>query len=223
MNYVNNYFNSRDLFYDKHSLRDSQQAENILKKATGERDYAPIAKALLEFGSALFCYNSSTRFYIQRVVAIENSINGIYKKIVYTYTALENKEVDGLIYTIFWLSGYQQLGEALAITRDLLGILPASIPETLPDFDTALQTFYDLAYLGLFLSPQGRSFIILLKISKVAYFAFKEYSECSLSWGKIQTTIGKPTLANAIGLLAIGVRICGNSLQLYTTANALLK
>ena len=223
MNYVNNYFNSRDLFFNKFSLCDSEQAKTILKKFTGEGDAAPITHALLNLGSALFCYNSSIRFYTQRVVAIENSINGLIKSIYYGHTRLENKEADGLIYTTFWLSGYQQRGEALAIARDLLNNLPYSIPRTLSDFNKPLQIFYDLTYLGLFLSPQGHLFITLLKISKVAYFVFKEYSECSLSWGEIQTTIQKPTLANAIDLLARGIHLYGSGLQLYTTGNAFFK
>lgn len=219
MNYVNNYFNSRDLFFNKLSLCDSEQAVTILKKFTGEGDCAPITYALLNLGSALFSYNSSIRFYTTRVVAIENSINGINKYINYKHTQLENKEIDGLIYTIFQLSGYQKLGEALTITKDLLDSLPASIP----NLNTTLHVFYDLTYLGLYLSPQGQSFITLLKISKAAYFVFKEYSECSLSWDKIQTTIQKPTLANAINLLARSIHLYGNSLQLYTAGNAFFK
>ncbi|MBP7074260.1 MAG: hypothetical protein KBA81_02630 [Rhabdochlamydiaceae bacterium] len=223
MNYINNYFNSRDLFFNKLSLCDSEKAKTILKKFTREGGAAPIAQALLNFGSALFCYNSSTRFNTQRAVAIENSINGLFKKINYRHTGLESKEVDGLIYTIFWLSGYQQRGEAWAIARDLLDNLPSSIPTTLSDFRKPLHVFYDLTYLGLYLSPQGHSFTTLLKISKVAYFAFKGYSECSLSWGEIRTTIQKPTLANLIDLLARGIHLYGSGLQLYTTGKAFFK
>ena len=130
------------------------------------------------------------------------------------------KETYGITYTIFWLLGYQQRGEAVIATIDLLDNLPTS---NLPDFKQALNIFYDLTYLGLYLSPQGHSFILILKISKVAYFVLNEYSEGSLSWGEIQTTIQKPTLANAIDLLARGIHLYGNSLQLYTTGNALIK
>jgi hypothetical protein len=220
MNNINNFFDSRDLFYNKHSLCDSGQAATILRQFTGERSPTQIADALLRLGSALFCYNSSIRFYTQRVVAIENSINGIIKRLTLKHTALENKELDGLIYTIFWLSGYRQLGEALTIARDLLDVPPTSKP----NFETALRIFYDLTYLGVFFSPQGRSCMIVLKISKVAYFVFKEYSECSLSLNQIKNTIKKPTLANTINLLTRGVDLYGNSLQLlYTAGNAFRK
>lgn len=223
MNCVSNYFDSRDLFFNKISLCDSEQAEDILRKFTREGSWDPIARALLNLGSALFSYNSSIRFVTQRVVAIESSISGIKKKMYLSYTQLENNEVFGLIYTMSWLLGHQLLGEALAVTFDLLDALPAYIPETLPDLNRMLRIFYDLTYLGLYLSPQGHSLITLLKISKVAYFVFNEYSECSLSWVKMQTTIQKPTLANAIDLLARGVHLYGNSLQLCTAGNAFLK
>lgn len=223
MNSINNYFNSRDLFFNKISLCDSEQTKNILKNVTGEKGSAPIVKALLNLGSALCSYNSSVRSYTQKIVAIENSVSGFYKKTHLKYTGLEKREIAGLIFTIFWLSGYQQLGEALTVTADLLQTLPAYIPETLPDLTKALNIFYDLTYLGLYLSPQGHSVIILLKISKVAYFVFNEYLECSLSWDEIQTTIKKTTPADAINLLARGIHLYGNSLQLYTAGNALLK
>jgi hypothetical protein len=223
MNYINNYFNSRDLFFNKLSLCDSEKAKTILKKFTREGSAAPIAQALLNLGSALFSYNPSTRFYTQKAVAIENSVSGLFKTIYYRNTALESKELDGLIYTTFWLSGYQQRGEALAIARDLLANLPGSLPTTLSDFKQPLQLFYDITYLGLFLSPQGRSLTTLLKISKVAYFACKEYSECSLGWDEIQKTYQKPTLDKAINLIARGVHLYGTGLQLYTTGKAFFK
>jgi len=192
----------------------------MLKRVTWESGYAPIACALLKLGDALFCYNSTTRFYTQTAVAIENCISGINKSINLKYTALEKKEWDGLIYTIFSLSGYQLLGEALTITRDLIDLSPTSIFKHCPDVNKTFHILYDLTYLGLYFSPQGYSFIVLLKVSKVAYFVFKEYSVCSHTWSRIQKTIEKPTLVNAIHFLANGIHLYGSSLQLYTACHS---
>jgi hypothetical protein len=219
MNSVNNFFDSRNLFYNKHPLSGSEQTRNMLRKVTGERQFNdPIAEALLNLGSALFCYNSYTRFYTQRFVAIENCIDAIIK-MTSSQAQVEKREWDGLIYTLFWLSGHQELGEALAILRDLSHNLPIGVS----DFryrggvERILQVTYDLTYLGFYLSPQGRSLIILLKISKVAYFVFNEGLKCHSIWSNIQTTRKTPHVtASVIKLLANVVHLYGNSLQLYT-------
>jgi len=137
---------------------------------------------------------------------------------VYRQTAWEKREWDGFIYTLFWFSGYQQLGEVAAIGRDLLDNFPIEylVFKYLGGIKKIRQFIYDLTYLGLYLSPQGRSFIILLKISKVAYFVFQEGLDCYFSWDRAQTTIKKPMLENLIHLLARGVHLYGNTLQLYT-------
>jgi hypothetical protein len=223
MSCVSNYFNSRGLFFDRFPLCDSKQARTVLEKCTGEAGRgAPIAEALLKLGSALFDYNASTRFYIQKAVVVENSIRGLYKKVCLTHTALEKEEWGALIYTIGWLAGYQQRGEALVVARDLLDELPTSTA-ILPDFNKTLRIIYDLTYLGLYFSPKGSLFVTLLKISKVVYFGGKEWSVGPHEWGKIRATIQNPTLAGAIDLLARGIHLYGNGLQLYTAGKAFFK
>ncbi len=217
---VNNFFDSRNLFYNKHPLSGSEQTRNMLRKVTGEQRFNdPIAGALLNLGSALFCYNSYTRFYTQRFVAIENCRDAIIKKATLSQTLLEKREWDGLFYTLFWLSGHQELGEAVVIVRDLMANLPIGVSDFsyLGGVERVLQVTYDLTYLGLYLSPQGRSFIILLKISKVAYFVFNEGLKCHSIWNNIQTTLKTPHVtASVIKLLASVVHLYGNTLQLYT-------
>jgi len=221
MNYVDAFFDSRDLFFNNFSLLDSKKAQNLLQEATGEESFPPpIARALLNLLSALFCYNSSIRSYTQRAVAIENCWNGMHTVITKGIKFLqEEKQIEGIGYTIFWLSGYQKRGEALLIAAHLLDALGKFLKS--PDFNETLQIFYGFTYLGLYFSPQGHSFINLLKISKVAYFVLKEYSVCLSSWRYTQNTIQRKTLASAINLLAIGIHLYGNSLQLYTAGKAL--